>query len=148
VLVVVLVLAACGGSSPPSTGTTQAAQPDQDGGFESSAFANIPTPGGAQAFGPPTEQGDAFVQSFETVGLGSSETMQFYEDTLDNTWTEVSPPQVLGHCEVLDVTEDGCTYRAVWSTSTLNLQVTAGPDGTDADGNDGAQLDLVLTGTQ
>jgi hypothetical protein len=139
-----LVLASCGGSSGGSNG----AQPVRNGNFAPGAFIDLPKPGGQQSFGPPTDQNGTWVQSFEITGLDSSETMQFYVTALGSDWTKISGPTRLGHCSAPGGNPgNGCTYRAVWSNSPEQLEIVAGPDGTNKGGvGDGTELSLLLTG--
>ena len=153
--VVMLALGAGGGSSTGSGSSDAAAssaQPALSGDFVPNALADLPTPGGAELLGPATVQGDAWTESFEVVGLGSAETMQFYASSLTSPWTQTTPIAALGNCNSPALSGTGCTYRVVWNRSALQLEVTAGPDvqvvSDGGDSGNATQLNLVLTGTK
>ena len=139
----VLALAACGGQAERTSGSG----PTQGAGFASAVFVNLPRPGGATPFDPPSEEGGVWTQSYEVRSLGSAETMQFYVAALQDDWLQQVPPAVVGHCNpAVVLVGDGCTYRGVWASSGQRLEVSAGPDGIDQGNGGGTELSLLLTG--
>ena len=137
-----LTLAACDGASNPddSAAATPGAQPESGGGFLPTQVANLPVPGGAKRLSPATEQDGIWTESFDVAGLSPAGTMQFYTQNLTGDWRPAERPTVIAACTSPAV-RTGDTCRGVWTTTTLRLEVTAGPDDTTAGET---QLNLVL----